>query len=398
MRRWHQALALAIGLVFVVSACGSDDTDASGGASGSDADTVTIGMVASLSGNLAIYGVTLRDAAQMAVDEINDAGGIDVAGKNYTLDLQVSDDRSEQAGAVQAATELITDAGAIAIWGPIGASGPGVAEVAKQGSVLNFQSSSAVINMAGSPDYPLMFMTLPTTARITSSVNAIREFVPDAEKVALVAPDDQVAAQNAPGFTDAFDEAGMTLDTYLYPVGTTDLSSLLTRLEDDNPDVIVSGFTTAANDLHVAQFDAAGVSEDLPVLLFPEGISRCESLLPGRPCIAQPVLGADLTSPAASAETKAFVTRFLDFIGEDELPVGISQVSPSYDFIHHFAAALSEAGTVSDVEKIADTLRSGLTTDGLPGEIAYDEDNHVTFGLEVSYIDADGNVTTKQFH
>ena len=41
-----------------------------------DSNTIKIGCIGPLSGAVAVYGVEARDGAQLAVDEINAAGGI----------------------------------------------------------------------------------------------------------------------------------------------------------------------------------------------------------------------------------------------------------------------------------------------------------------------------------
>ncbi len=54
------------------------------GCGGNKADTYVIGVSGPLTGGAAVYGVAVKNAAQMAVDEINAAGGLD--GVNFTLE------------------------------------------------------------------------------------------------------------------------------------------------------------------------------------------------------------------------------------------------------------------------------------------------------------------------
>jgi branched-chain amino acid transport system substrate-binding protein len=69
---------LLIGIL--ASACG-------GGAS----DTIKVGVVAELTGDIPAVGASCKNAAEMSVQEINDAGGLDVGGKKYKIELFVED-------------------------------------------------------------------------------------------------------------------------------------------------------------------------------------------------------------------------------------------------------------------------------------------------------------------
>jgi len=67
-------------------------------------DTIIIGFGGGLTGNLAFYDGLTRNGAQMAVDEINAAGGI--AGR-YRIDFQVKDVRSETSASAAAGREFV---------------------------------------------------------------------------------------------------------------------------------------------------------------------------------------------------------------------------------------------------------------------------------------------------
>ena len=58
-------------------------------------DTVTVGILHSLSGTMAISESTLVDTEKMAIDEINAAGGVEVDGKKYKIEYIVEDGASD---------------------------------------------------------------------------------------------------------------------------------------------------------------------------------------------------------------------------------------------------------------------------------------------------------------
>nr|MBC7245214.1 ABC transporter substrate-binding protein [Chloroflexota bacterium] len=63
---------------------------------------IKIGVNAELTGGIPVVGASCKNAAEMAVKEVNDAGGLEVGGKKYKIVLQVEDneDKAESAAAV----------------------------------------------------------------------------------------------------------------------------------------------------------------------------------------------------------------------------------------------------------------------------------------------------------
>ncbi len=68
--------AMALGSMFTLASCGKKNYAA-------DNTTIKIGVSGPLSGGASMYGVAVRNSAQMAVDEINAQGGLD--GMNFEL-------------------------------------------------------------------------------------------------------------------------------------------------------------------------------------------------------------------------------------------------------------------------------------------------------------------------
>jgi branched-chain amino acid transport system substrate-binding protein len=62
-----------------------------------DAQTVTLGAILPITGLASTLGPVERDALTMAVEDINNAGGFEVAGKHYKLVLKVLDDETNPA-------------------------------------------------------------------------------------------------------------------------------------------------------------------------------------------------------------------------------------------------------------------------------------------------------------
>ena len=71
------------------------------------ADTIKFGAIWGLSGPGSQMQVIMRDAALLAVEWINQKGGLTVGGKQYNLELLVEDNKNTAEGSVSAATKLV---------------------------------------------------------------------------------------------------------------------------------------------------------------------------------------------------------------------------------------------------------------------------------------------------
>jgi ABC-type branched-subunit amino acid transport system substrate-binding protein len=101
------AIVLSLSLL-LLQACGDDDDNGGNGGA-----KIKIGMLTSFSGVQEARGKSRRNSAQLAVDEVNAAGGVN--GKQF--ELVSADTKSETATALAEAKKLIAD-GVVVIIGP----------------------------------------------------------------------------------------------------------------------------------------------------------------------------------------------------------------------------------------------------------------------------------------
>ncbi len=110
-----KALGVFLAAVLAMSCfagCGSDtdktDTDkktesnADAGSTSEDGEVFKIGGIGPITGETAIYGTAVMNAAQIAVDEINAAGGIN----GYQIEYKFEDDQSDAEKSVNAYNSL----------------------------------------------------------------------------------------------------------------------------------------------------------------------------------------------------------------------------------------------------------------------------------------------------
>lgn len=86
------------------------------GADGSE--PITIGATLPLTGPLQAFGTSLQAGYQLAIDEVNEAGGIEIGGAARDVELVVQDNASASDTASEQARDLVLDSGAVALLGP----------------------------------------------------------------------------------------------------------------------------------------------------------------------------------------------------------------------------------------------------------------------------------------
>ena len=81
-------------------------------------DVIKIGVNAPLTGDIPKVGEGTKYAAEMWLEEINAAGGLEIGGKKYQVELVIEDNESKAESAVSANTKMITQDEVMIIIGP----------------------------------------------------------------------------------------------------------------------------------------------------------------------------------------------------------------------------------------------------------------------------------------
>ena len=77
MKSWKKFLGVSLmALSLAITAGCGENSAMSGGSSSASGDTVKVGLLHSLSGTMAISETSVRDAEKLAIQEINDQGGV----------------------------------------------------------------------------------------------------------------------------------------------------------------------------------------------------------------------------------------------------------------------------------------------------------------------------------
>ncbi|MCK5100456.1 MAG: ABC transporter substrate-binding protein, partial [Desulfobacteraceae bacterium] len=145
MRKIAFLVAVALVMVFTFSGCGSDRET-----------VIKVGINAPLTGDIPKVGEGTKYAAQMWLEDIEKAGGIEVGGKKYKVELVIEDNESKSDSAVKANTKMITQDDVLVIVGPQSS-----AQAVPAGEVANNYKTTMIspwsTNPATTLDRPYVF-------------------------------------------------------------------------------------------------------------------------------------------------------------------------------------------------------------------------------------------------
>ena len=195
-------------------------------------ETLRIGGIGSLSGGGTAWGLAIQRGAELAVDDMNKAGGLKVGDKTYKVEFTMYDDAYTGQGGTTAATRLV-DNGIRFVIGPIG-SAPALGTIAvttpKQVIVMSNGYNPAILkNEAGAPFN--FRVTNTTTEFMPSAVAWLRKEFPDKKKVGILAPNDATGQSVLPLMAQYYKDTGFDVVFQEYfERGTKEFTPLVTRM------------------------------------------------------------------------------------------------------------------------------------------------------------------------
>lgn len=354
---------------------------------------ILIGDILSKSGSLTI-ALPADVGLRVAVNEINADGGVVVGGKAYTFAVKEIDDRSDAAASAAAARELLQD-GAQIIFGPNGAGAASVLELTRANKVIMVSASSGASAQLENDDPQYLLTALPSAEdRGEAAVAALHEAAPDAMTIAMLGPDDSTMAAIVGAVTPAWEAAGGTAESILYPTGTSDLAGFLAKVSADDPDVLYIGYNGPTVTLALEQLDAAGISDDMVILGHGTGPALASSA-GGRPFLALELSSGALTGDGANPKSAELVEKYFAAAGESELPPYPPSIRYYYDIMYMLADAIEGAGSTDDTAAIlAQILGTDYTYDGALGTISFNDVGFIEYPLVSTFVAAEGTETT----
>lgn len=379
MKKRVLSLSLALAMAASLTACGSSSsttettaaaaadatTAAAGASSEASSDKVfKIGGIGPVTGAAAVYGLAVKNGAQIAVDEINADGGIN----GYQIEFNFQDDEHDAEKSVNAYNTL-KDWGMQVLMGTV-TSAPCVAVADKTNADNMFQitPSGSSVECAQNPNVFRVCFSDPDQGAASATYIAENKL---AEKIAVIYDSSDVyssgiyekfAAEAANQGLEIVDAEAFTADS------NKDFSTQLQKAKDAGADLVFLPIYYTEASLILKQADTMGYApkffgcDGMDGILDLEGFDK--SLAEGL------MLMTPFNAWGEDERTKTFVSEYEAAYG------GIPNqfAADGYDCMYAIYEACTAAGVTADMsaEEICEALiaqftSSDFSVDGLTG-------------------------------
>ena len=369
MKKRFLSLGLAMAMAASLTACGSsssttETTTAAAGESTADSGEVfKIGGIGPVTGAAAVYGLAVKNGAQIAVDEINADGGIN----GYQIDFQFQDDEHDAEKSVNAYNTL-KDWGMQMLMGTV-TSAPCVAVADKTMADNMFQitPSGSSVECAQNPNVFRVCFSDPDQGAASATYIAENKL---ADKIAVIYDSSDVYSS---GIYEKFasEAANHGLDIVAAEAFTADsnkdFSTQLQKAKDAGADLVFLPIYYTEASLILNQANTMGYAPKFFGCDGMDGILQVDNF------DTKLAEGLMLLTPfAADADdelTQKFVTAYKEKYGETP----IQFAADAYDAIYAIKAAAEEAGITPETSAsdTCDKMKEAMlkiTVNGLTGE------------------------------
>ena len=376
MKKRFLSLGLAMAMAASLTACGSSSSTTETTAAAADATTAAagestatsgevfkIGGIGPVTGAAAVYGLAVKNGAQIAVDEINADGGIN----GYQIDFQFQDDEHDAEKSVNAYNTL-KDWGMQMLMGTV-TSAPCVAVADKTMADNMFQitPSGSSVECAQNPNVFRVCFSDPDQVAASATYIAENKL---ADKIAVIYDSSDVYSS---GIYERFasEAANHGLDIVAAEAFTADsnkdFSTQLQKAKDAGADLVFLPIYYTEASLILNQANTMGYAPKFFGCDGMDGILQVDNF------DTKLAEGLMLLTPfAADADdelTQKFVTAYKEKYGETP----IQFAADAYDAIYAIKAAAEEAGITPEtsVSDTCDKMKEAMlkvTVNGLTGE------------------------------
>ncbi len=384
--------ALAAGSVLaatslVLAGCGSraGDEGAANAESCVDTsgDTIKVGALNSLSGTMAISEVTVRNAIDLAVEQINTDGG--VMGKQ--IQLVAEDGASEPAVFAEKAQKLISSDCVAAVFG-------GWTSSSRKAMLPVFEDNNALlyypVQYEGLEASPNIFYTGATTnQQIVPALDYLKE--QGVTSLYLVGSD-YVFPQTANRIIKAYAAAnGMEILGEDYtPLGSTDFSTIVNKVRASGADAVFNTLNGDSNVAFFREYKNVGLTpQEMPVV----SVSIAEEEVGGIGVqnIEGQLTAWDYYQTIDSPVNNAFVAAYKEKFGADKPTSDPMEAAYVSVYLWKNTVEKAESFAVPDVQEAA----GGVEFDAPEGLVQIDGDNnHITKTARIGEIRNDGLIYT----
>ncbi len=339
------------------------------------AETIRIGINAPITGDIPKVGEGTKFAAQMWLEDIKAAGGLEAGGKKYPVELVIEDNESKAESAVKANTKMITEDEVLVIVGPQASK-----QAVPAGGIANNYKTPMISPWSTNPDTtkdrPYVFRA-PFLDAFQGPVVANFITAEFGFKRAAVLYD--VASDYPKGLAEFFKKAweelhgkGSVVAFESFTTKDTDFSSQLTKIINSGAEVL---FTPQYyNEVALIVQQAHQLGWNKPIVGSDSWGSAETVQLCGRDCYGT-FFSTHYAAAGATGATKKFIDRYNKKYGY--VPDDVAALT--WDSLNIVERAIKDAGGLTgNLKKDRDRLRDALAKvkkfTGITGEMTFTEE------------------------
>ncbi len=212
-------------------------------------DVIRFGAPLPITGPLAPEAVKQQQGYDLWAEQANKAGGIDVGGKKYKVEIVYSDYQSNTPRSVQTTEQMITQDKVNFMFGPFGSGAAKAASTIAEKYKVPMLAATASSSQVYDQNYKYLFGTFtPNDTLTTPLTQLVKAKAADVKKVAILARNDLFPLAIAQEMEKSAKTNGLEVVYFeKYAINTLDHSATLSQIKSLNPQwVFVTGYT---NDL-----------------------------------------------------------------------------------------------------------------------------------------------------
>ena len=375
--------AASMGLA--VTACGGSEDTAS---DVSFDETVTVGILHSLTGTMAISESTLVDTEKMAIDEINAAGGVEVDGQKYKIEYIVEDGASDWPTFAEKSKKLIDQDQVPVVFG-------GWTSASRKAMLPVYESKNAFlyypIQYEGQECSNNIFYTGATPNQQSEpATKFMYEESPAAGKPFFLVGSDYVFPRTSNTITKEQLKSlgGEVVGEDYLPLGNTEVAPIIAKIKKALPDggVIINTLNGDQNVAFFKQIQDAGITPDNGYYVMSYSIAEEEISTIGSEFLEGHYGAWNYMMSIDTPASKKFAADFKAKYG-DERQVADPQES-AYNMVYLWKKAVEKANSFDD-DKVREAL-VGIEFDAPQGPVKVMPNHHLSQTVRIGQITADG--------
>ena len=347
---------------------------------GAEDRPIVLGVPVELSGANSVVAPSVIQATELAVSEINAAGGL----LNRKIVVEVADDMSGAAGAQKAYDALVFQK--------------------KVDAIITMETTAA--RNAGLPiitrgKIPYIYTSF-YEGRSCNKYQHINAWVPEqlvslmvdyfmkerAAKTFFLVGSDYAFGRGLLGDTNKYivEKGGKVVGEEYNPIDANDWTAIVSKIRTTNPDAVITSTAGGApNVTFTKQLRSAGITAIYGNFALDEGTAKTLG------ADAEGIyLGGSYFTGIQTEKNAQFLKAMNDKFGaKAETPNELSV--PQYDAVHLYAMAVKKAGT-TDTDAVVKAL-SEVAFDGPRGRVSMSKQRHAPLTMYLAQLNAQGDTT-----